>query len=248
MVSTTPLEQISQLPNPDELVELLSIDATALVSAAGIPGDVFNIAPYPMDQPSPGDIVFGGVIYVPLPLSTSGYLADSQGAAPQPKLTVANIGGVFSSAVLDYNDLKGAIVTRIRTYRRYLDDGSEPDPSIFMNPDVYLIDQKTSDDDTLIEWNLGSAIDQQGAKLPNGLALKDTCTHTYRLANPDGSFSYVNVTCPYVGTTYFTTAGVVTLDPKLDDCGRKNSDCILRFGDAPLPTRAFPGLDNNATG
>lgn len=245
MTSTTPISQIGQLPNPDELVELLQIDCSVLSDANGLAGPVFHIAPYPMDIPSPGDIVFGGVVFIAIPLSVSGFLADSQGTQPQPKLTVTNLGGIFSAAIEQYNDLKGSIVTRTRTYKRYLDGGIEADSSIYMNPDVYLIDQKSSEDNTLIEFQLATAIDQQGVMLPGGLILKNTCTHLYRFANADGSFSYANATCPYVGTNYFTTAGIPTSDPRQDDCGRLTSDCILRFLSAALPTRAFPGVANN---
>lgn len=245
MTSTTPLEQISQLPNPDELIELLVIDASALVSSTGVAGDIFYISPYPMDVVSPGDIVWGGQPFTAIPMSISGFLTDSQGTAPQPKLSLANIGGVFSSALLDYNDLKGAIVTRFRTYKRYLDNGSEPDSTIYMNPDIYRIDQKTNEDNVLVEWNLGTAIDQQGVLLPGGLVLKHICTRTYRFYI-NGAFSYQNVSCPYTGTNYFTSTGVATSDPAKDVCSRLTATgCLLRFPPpTDLPTWAFEGVAN----
>jgi lambda family phage minor tail protein L len=232
---TTPIAEISQLLSPDQLVELITVDATS------IGGDLMHFAPYPENDPSPGDIVFGGIAYVPIPMTLTGFASDSQGTQPQPTLTVSNIGGVFSAAIEGLNDMKGAVVTRTRTYRRFLDNGSEPDPSMYMPQDIYLVDQKSAEDNTHIEFRLASAIDQQNVQLPGGLVLKRTCTHIYRLANPDGTFSYANVTCPYTGTSYFDEAGNVTTAPN-DSCGRLVSDCILRFGNAPLPTRAFPGV------
>jgi len=42
---------------------------------------------------------------------------------------------------------------------------------------------------------------------------------------------------------FFDDLGRVTTDPSKDKCGKRLSDCKLRFpGNLPLPTRAFPGV------
>ena len=86
-------------------------------------------------------------------------------------------------------------------------------------------------------------MDQEGRKLPGRQVLKDACTHIYRFPDGMGDFDYTNATCPYVGTDYFEATGASTNDPALDKCGKKLSDCRLRFGQhGVLPTRAFPGV------
>jgi lambda family phage minor tail protein L len=233
------LAAMAQSLSPDTLVELITIDAT------GIGGDVFHFAPYPIDQPSPGDILFGGVVYTAIPMQISGFVSDSQGTLPQPVLQVSNIGGVFSAAIMDHDDFKGAIVTRIRTYKRYLDNGDTPDPTVFMAPDVYLIDQKTAEDNVHVEFKLAAALDQQGIQLPLGMVLKRTCTLIYRLYDGE-PFNYTEATCPYTGSACFTEDGVATDDTSQDQCGRLVSDCALRFGAGnPLPTSAFPGVSES---
>ena len=53
--------------------------------------------------------------------------------------------------------------------------------------------------------------------------------------NPD-------MACPYTGSACYTKNGETTTAAN-DDCGRRLSDCVLRFGqENPLPYGGFPGL------
>ena len=192
------------------------------------------------DQP----IVFDGQTYFPIPMEAEGFELNGKGSFPRPRLRISNVNQVIQGAVIEFDDLLGSALTRIRTLRQFLDDGDNPNPEAFMPLDIYVVDRKSSQNKIFIEWELASVIDQEGIKLPRRQVLKDACTHIYRVWNANTlSFETNRVTCPYTASNYFTAAGAVTTDPALDRCGKRLSDCRLRFGaNSPLPTRAFPGV------
>ena len=86
-------------------------------------------------------------------------------------------------------------------------------------------------------------MDYEGTYLPKGQVLRDTCTHIYRVYT-DGEFVYTNATCPYTGANYFKRDGSSTETASEDVCGKKYSDCKLRYPlkSDVLPTRAFPNV------
>jgi phage-related protein len=81
------------------------------------------------------------------------------------------------------------------------------------------------------------------AMIPKRQVLRDACLAEYRYYDTaTAAFDYTRATCPYVGTSYFEADGTPTINPAEDQCGRKLSDCKLRFTDLILPTWAFPGV------
>ena len=88
------------------------------------------------------------------------------------------------------NDLAGAVVTRIRTMARFLDTANfsgsvnpfgTPDPTAEFKREVFVIDRKTTETRSVIEFELAAAIDMAGIRSP-----KRQCT---RLIFPSiGSF------------------------------------------------------------
>jgi lambda family phage minor tail protein L len=140
---------------------------------------------------------------------------------------------------MTYNDLLGGHLYRYRTFKKYLDGESHADSNIYFPEDIYVLDKKTGHNKIFIEWELSAYLDFQGTYIPKRQIIRDTCTHVYRTWSVD-EFDYTNATCPYTGSDYFKRDGSVT-DADLDECGKKLSDCILRFGETgDLPTRAFP--------
>lgn len=223
---------LSQL-NQDTLVELFTIDATNLG------GGIHRFTTTPTETP----LVWGGNSYPFYPVETSGWEWNGRGALPTPTLTVSRVNNVFHALTVTYNDLLGAVVTRHRTFRRYLDDGSSPDTSMYLPFDVYRIERKTQATKLAISWELSAYLDQEGQNIPRRQVLRDTCLHRYRKYNAvSGLFDYSKATCPYAGAACFDRQGNTTTDPN-DSCGKRLSDCKLRFGEnAELPTRKFPGV------
>jgi len=186
-------------------------------------------------------VVFGGISYVPIALETEGWEKSSQGSLPTPTVRISNVTKALSSLVIAYNDLLGANFTRIRTLRKFLDGESGQNPNAYLIKDVYQIEKKNELSKNMIEWQLSASIDQQGKMLPGRQYLKDACTHIYRYYK-DGAFDYSRASCPYSGDNYFTQTGNVTTSPVQDKCGKKLSDCRLRFGEkGKQPFRGFPG-------
>lgn len=225
----------AQLPEQDAIIELFSVDMT------DNGGSIVYWVTGPLNGAS---VYFDSVEYIPLPIQASGFEYNGQGQFPTPTLSVSNLNTQVISLIINYNDMLGARVTRTRTFFKHLDDQSDPDPTQTFPIDCFYINQKSKHTQSEVEFTLKSSIDLYGTKLPKRLILKNTCTHRYRYySSDDADFDYTDVTCPYTGSSYYTQAGDTTTDPSEDSCGRRISDCILRFGDDDtLPTRAFPGL------
>jgi lambda family phage minor tail protein L len=229
---TIGLLEVAQLPAVDALVTLFQLDATALGSTVyrWVSG-TFADAP----------VVYQGNTYTPLPIEAEGFEWNGRGTLPTPVLRVSNIGGFAGALVIGFGDLLGAEITRLRTFARFLDGQPDADPDAHFPADVFRVERKRIQDPEMIEWELATVLDQEGVELPGRQALKSACTHTYR--RWDGAaFDYTRATCPYGGTVYYRADGTSTTNPALDRCGKKLGDCAARFGNDPLPTRAFPGM------
>lgn len=182
------------------------------------------------------DIVWQGQEYVALPIEASGFSYDS-GAFPRPKIKLANIQGIFSVLVRSYNDLIGMKITRKRTSVRFLDavnfEGGNPDanPGEYLEDEIYFITQKTSENKLYIEFELGGALDLSGVYLPRRMVVANHCQFRYR-----------GEECAYTGNSYFNVYGIAVGDSTKDVCGKRLSDCKLRFGtNGELSFGGFPG-------
>lgn len=216
----------------DAIVTVFELDARQY-------GDgILRFAPEPVDG---GPVMFNGYAYQPVPIMAEGFEWNGQGTLPRPTLSITAMELAFLSLVISADDLVGAPVKRIRTYRKHLDDGSDPDPEAMFPVDYYVIERKTSQNRRAIQFELSVKLDQQGRMIPHRQVLRDTCTHRYRWW--DGQqYQYAGVTCPYAGAAEFEQDGSPAA-PGGDKCGKRLSDCRLRFGQhAVLPTRAFPGV------
>lgn len=167
--------------------------------------------------PAPGVISFGGVEFTAVPIEAKGFTFTSDGP-PEPSINVGNIGGAITALARDYDDLRGAKLTRIRTFRRHLDDGADPDVAARWADDLYFVDRKVSENRLFAEFALGSSLDIEGVQLPARRILV-RCRWKFK----DGS------NCPYVGAD--TT------------CGKTLADCVEKFGDdSALPYGGFAGV------
>lgn len=193
-----------------------------------------------------GTVKFGKVDYQPVDVEFSGFEVNGGGALPTPKMRLANTDGVIQDIVNTYGDLVGCPIARVRTFRQHLDDGLDPDPGRFLGPDVFRIERKVSETDTVIEWELSAAIDQEGTKLPRRTVMRDYCPWRYRMPKPDGTdFQYHTGTnaCPYAGSAMFDRLGNPVTDRLKDSCSQDLTGCRLRYGkDQPLPFGGFPGV------
>lgn len=236
-MSTAHLQEAQSL-SPDALVELFTLDTSMLSNIYGTPGtgSVYHWCPGSMSN---APISFAGITYTPMPIEGTGWEWNGQGKLPQPKLKITNTNGLATGLIVQYGDMLGATVTRLRTFAKFLDGQPTADPSAVFSPDIFRIDRKSQHNKAFVEFELAAAIDQMGIKLPRLQVLVDACTFTYRVYR-NGAF--VPGTCPYAGGPMFDAGDQAVGDPTKDVCSHRLTGCVARYGSAtPLPFGAFPG-------
>lgn len=183
------------------------------------------------------DVVWNGITYTRFPVEVTGFEWRGNGTAPRPKIRVANITGVIGALAKANNDLVGAKLVRHRTFSRYLDavnfaGGVNPtaDPNAQLPVEAWYIDRKSSENAVFVEFELASAMDLQGVKLPRRQVIQNVCTWRYRSSE-----------CGFVGGAVAKIDDTPTTDINLDQCGKRLASCKLRFGEyAELPFGGFP--------
>lgn len=221
--------------SPSAKVEFYILDLTAL-------GDVayyIHAGTNELTQP----VTWQGVEYTPMPIVATGFDFNTSGQLPRPKMTFANTSGAITAFILQFNDCLGAKVTRKRTLVKFLDavnfDGGvnpSADDTASYPDDIFYIKRKVKEDKVSVEFELGSATDVVGVKLPRRQIIQNLCQWKYR-----------GNECGYAGTNYFKSDDSVTANSSQDVCGKRLSSCKLRFGaTSQLPFGSFPGASNGA--
>jgi lambda family phage minor tail protein L len=228
------LASVLQSSNPGDIVQLFMLDARSV--GAGM----YYFTPSSKKDATP--IVFGGVTYTPVDIDFTGFEVSGTGALPQPHIKVANTNGVFQAIVNSVGDLLGCPFSRVRTFSRFLDGQPEADPTAYMGPDVFRVEQKVRENPVFIEWSLSASIDEEGKVLPGRVVVRDTCLWRYR-AWTGSTFDYSKAQCPYTGSVSYDESDTVVSDPALDKPSRRLNCCKVRFGaGAALPFGGFPGV------
>jgi lambda family phage minor tail protein L len=225
----------AQKLDPSAIISLFTVDATS------VGGSVLRFV---QARQASADVKFAGLTYQPIDIEFSGLETSGVGALPTPTMSIANTDMFIQALVNTLGDLNGCIVTRIRTFARFLDGQPEADPTAIYGPDVYKIERKAEDTPEQIAWELSAAIDQEGKMLPGRPMVRDTCMWRYRMYE-NGAFNYDRVLCPYTGNQYFDELDKPTTAAK-DKPSRTKNCCRLRFGEGkPWPFGGFPGMGRN---
>jgi lambda family phage minor tail protein L len=235
-----PIREDIQRAGPGQLVALFEVDATELG------GEVYRFTSTAREN---GVVSFGGAFYLPLEVETEGFELTGKGGMPTPKLRMGAQLLSLLSALIGMNDFLGCIFRRIRTFERYLDDGAQPAGDQHLPVDIYMVSKRNDPSATVVEFELKALVDHPNVMLPRRKIYTNHCSWRYRRWNPQTStWNYTHVTCPYGqrgvptdDTRLFTMDGTPTEDPAHDVCGKRLSDCLLRFTDtAALPYGGFP--------
>jgi lambda family phage minor tail protein L len=208
-------------------------------------------------------ISFGGQEYTPLPIMMEDIATSADGGPAQPRMMIATSGGPVNALISQYRDLRGARVTRLRTFAEFLDTRPDDAGGIEVNPgadgdailstDLFLVDRKVAANKTMAEFQLVAPTDQDGVQLPLRVCKKRFCDKQYRINNGDGTFTYTgrNNPCPWGqapvedGGEFFDINDQPT-NAINDICSKTLTGCALRFGDvSALPFGGFPGLKTN---
>lgn len=219
--SLTLLAEIQSLA-PSAVIELFQVDASNQGLATPL---YFHAGTNALTQ----SIVFQGITYTPFPVEVTGFEYNGRGTLPRPTMRVSNIFSGITALLLQYQDLVGAKITRIRTLARYLDGQPAANPTAEFPREIYYVDRKVMENREMVEFELASALDLAGVMLPRRQIIQNTCPWVYRSAE-----------CGYTGTNYFTSADQATTQAN-DVCGKRLSSCRVRFGQfAELPFGGFP--------
>lgn len=184
------------------------------------------------------EVIWQSNRYVPFPIEVEGFEMSGSGEMPRPIVRIANVLSLISSYLLTFEGLLGAKFTRKRTYYKYIDAVNYPggvnptaDPTVELTPDVYKINRKSGENEITVEFELASAWDVEGVKLPRRMIVQNVCPWLYRGSE-----------CGYVGPAVADEFNTPTNDLDKDKCSKQLEGCVLRFGEGSiLPYGGFPG-------
>lgn len=212
-------EDIQSL-EPGPLVELWELDAV------NIGGEVVR---FQSDSETP--IIWQGQTYAAWPIKGEGF-ARTSAQQPAPKLMVGNLNGSITELCLLFEDLVGATLTRRRTFAKYLDGQPTADPTQEYDPELWFIERKASETAEYVEFELSTAMDFNGQRLPARQIIADHCP---------AQWVYRGVNCGYTGPPVADANDNPTTDMALDRCGKRLSSCKLRqWPDGVLNFGGFP--------
>ncbi len=225
-----------------QLVDLFELDAT------GIGGTLQRFHGYAQVGP----IWWQENQYDPWAIQAEGFEQVGEGQQPTPTLSVGNIGldaagnpipGVISALCIALDDLVGARVVVRRTLGKYLDARNFPDGNPTASseeelpPEVWIVQQKTAETAEVVEFELSSALDFNGQKLPGRQIIAGVCGWLTR-------GGYRGPYCGYTGSRMFDVEGNPVSDPARDRCSGLLSDCKQRFGEYEVINfGGFPSAD-----
>ncbi len=150
-------------------------------------------------------IIWRGKTYYPAPIAAEGFESTTKGVLPQPTLTIASQSetgadqlALLKHEIKKFGDIIGSKVVRRRTFAKYLDrinffatrgdtrnlatlpQGYEPDPYAELPIDVYFIERKQTENKNVLTYQLSSALDMEGTKIPKRVIVSDKCVWQYR--------------------------------------------------------------------
>jgi len=215
---------------PGTLVDLYILDLNAIQIA-----EVYYFYPGTAADNTP--LQYQGHTYQPWPIQITGFEKRGTGSESRPQASISNITGSISQLIDQHDDLIGAQLVRRRTLAHYIDANIAE-----YAEEIYYIEQKTLENALVVEFTLASAMDFIDQRLPARIAIANACPWHYRsTANGSG--------CSWPGTDptkWFDRDGNAVLTSEQDECGKRLSDCKLRFGaNNELDYGGFPSLGRN---
>ena len=213
------IESDTQRLEPGNIVTLLEVDGSLL--GAG----VLRFHSHMQE----GDILWQGNLYSPWPYEADGFEMAADGSS-SPRLKLANLDGAITSFCIAFDDMIGARVVRHRTMAKYLDGRPDADPNEHFPIEVWMVEQKLSENNEFVDFELSNSLNFDGIQLPRRIVVSNSCFWKYRSSE-----------CEYLGPPVADEYDNPTTDPAKDRCGKRLQSCKLRYGDnQPLPFGGFP--------
>lgn len=235
-------EQLRSL-EPSAIIELFQLHLTLAVNGVN---QVYYYHAGTNDLSA--SVVFGGLVYSPVPIEVTGFEVSAKGTLPRPKMKIANVDNSISSLLLSYNPLQ-AEVRRIRTCKKFLDavnfeggTNATADPTALFGGgyESWYIDRVSAENPQVVEFELVGKLDLTNLRLP-GRQVVEHCPWKYK-----------GTECGYRGVRSFDLQNNPLADGSADDqCAKNLRACELRHprngsnGIGPdgslLPFGGFPG-------
>ena len=216
--------------NVAALVDLYVLDLNSI----GL-GQVYYF--YPGTDANNQPVTYQGSTYTPWPIEMTGFEKRGTGSESRPKARISNDLGTITAQLLTHDDLIGATIKRRRTLKTYLINNI-PD----YVEELYFVEQKVVENATYVEFDMANAMDFVDKQLPGRIAVANACPWRYKsTANGSG--------CSWAGTDsskWFDSNGNSVNSAAMDNCGKRVTDCKLRFGaNNELDFGGFPSLGRN---
>ena len=187
-----------------------------------------------------GSIFWQGQEYSPWPMEAAGFAWTSE-RPPTPRVKLGNIDRSISTLCNMFDDFIGAKVTRWQTLTKFLDaanfGGTNPtaDPNEHLPDEIWYVERKTEETQEFVEFELATAFDLNGKKLPARQVIADFCPWIV-IGGYRGPY------CGYTGPAVADVNDNPTTDINLDMCSGCLSGCKKRFGvNGPFPFGGAPG-------
>ena len=172
------------------LVELFELELSSgtLYFSAAVEADITTVQ-FRDKLPTDGDYI--ARTYTAIPIELKGIERKTDGASARPTLTVANVLSTFRDAIgtLTNKDLIGKRLIRRTTLQKYLvgetDDTGTDDPPIEFPTEKFIVDRIASENKLSITFELASAADLEGIKLPSRIVVGKYCMWEYQGAGRD---------------------------------------------------------------
>jgi lambda family phage minor tail protein L len=155
---------------------------------------------YKITSDSFGRIKWQNNFYYPFPIFAEGFEYSSAGTLPTPKVSISNLSPDYSinsfysyirMQIQSLGDIVGGKFTRIKTFLKYLDGANfsggynifATNTGIYeveLPKDIYYIDRKTIENQSVIEYQLNTILDVENLTLPGRTILAKKCPFQYR--------------------------------------------------------------------
>lgn len=206
------IESDVQQLNPGPLLEFWVLDATP------IGGGVLRF-----QGQQDGPVWWQGMEYDGWPCQGSGFERTSN-QQPIPTFRVGNLDRSITILCKAFDGMVGATLTRHRTFAKYLDAVNFPegnpdaDPTKEFPQELWFVERKAVETFEFVEFELSSALDFNGVRLPRRQIKANQC-----------EFAYRGELCGYTGPPVADALDQPTSDPLQDRCGKRLGSCKLRI-------------------
>jgi len=142
--------------------------------------------------------------YFFIPVKTDGF-DFSENSLPRPTLTFDNTDSFFGLKTRFFKDFIGYSIKRTKTFVKFLHGDNFPNninpygtgTEISFPTEKFIINQKTIENDNIIQFELTSPLEKEAAFLPNRKIVFNTCQWRYRS----------NIGCGYSGPPISDSVG-----------------------------------------